>query len=64
LQPCLPTFISARNAIIQADTVNNRGINKCLLWKGFAKRGLGVLARPIVEDFSVPNECKGINLEQ
>ncbi|KAG8700293.1 hypothetical protein FRC11_013057, partial [Ceratobasidium sp. 423] len=41
LQPCNPTFLTARNAIIQADANRYAGANKCLLWKAFAKRGLG-----------------------
>ncbi|CAE6465601.1 unnamed protein product [Rhizoctonia solani] len=41
LQPCNPTFISARDAIIQADANRYEGANKCTLWAAFAKRGLG-----------------------
>ncbi|KAF8749231.1 Fungalysin metallopeptidase (M36) [Rhizoctonia solani] len=41
LQPCNPTFISARDAVIQADANRYSGANKCLLWKAYAKRGLG-----------------------
>ncbi|KAG8743261.1 hypothetical protein FRC10_012305 [Ceratobasidium sp. 414] len=41
LQPCNPTFISARDAIIQADANRYGGANKCTLWTAFAKRGLG-----------------------
>jgi extracellular elastinolytic metalloproteinase len=44
LQPCIPGFIDARNAIIKADSINNGGANKDLLWKAFARRGLGFLA--------------------
>ncbi|KAH7325305.1 Fungalysin metallopeptidase-domain-containing protein [Rhizoctonia solani] len=40
-QPCNPTFINARDAIIQADANRYSSANKCLLWKAFAKRGLG-----------------------
>ena len=44
LQPCNPTFIQARDALIQADaTVFASGYN-CDIWKGFAKRGMGVSA--------------------
>ncbi|KAL6707019.1 hypothetical protein ACN47E_004969 [Coniothyrium glycines] len=42
LQPCNPTFISARDAIIDADKALTGGDNACQLWTGFAKRGLGV----------------------
>ena len=36
-----PNFVQARDAIIQADQVNNGGANLKELWKAFAKRGLG-----------------------
>jgi extracellular elastinolytic metalloproteinase len=58
LQPCRPTFIDARDAIIQADEVNFGGEHVCLLWKSFAKRGLGKTARRGgVDSFEVPHEC-------
>ncbi|KAI1184477.1 fungalysin metallopeptidase [Nemania serpens] len=41
LQPCTPNFISARDAIIDADEVLTGGDNACELWTAFAKRGLG-----------------------
>ncbi|HZV69067.1 MAG TPA: M36 family metallopeptidase [Saprospiraceae bacterium] len=44
LQPCPPGFIDARDAILQADAINNGGANQCLIWKAFARRGLGVNA--------------------
>lgn len=44
LQPCNPTFIEGRDAILQADQQINNGANKCLIWDTFAKRGLGVNA--------------------
>ncbi|KAF9524809.1 extracellular elastinolytic metallo proteinase [Crepidotus variabilis] len=47
LQPCRPSFFEARDAIIQADEVLTGGENYCDLWKGFAKRGLGVDAKVI-----------------
>jgi extracellular elastinolytic metalloproteinase len=66
LQPCNPNFVDARDAIFKADQANYGGqSNYCALWKGFAKRGLGVNAvggrtgAPTVkEDFSVPVECE------
>ncbi|KAF1844891.1 extracellular metallo proteinase 1 [Cucurbitaria berberidis CBS 394.84] len=45
LQPCSPNFVQARDAIIDADTALTGGANKCEIWKGFAKRGLGTGAR-------------------
>ncbi|KAF8751455.1 Fungalysin metallopeptidase (M36) [Rhizoctonia solani] len=44
LQPCNPTFITARDAIIQADANRYGGANKCALWAAFAKRGLGSIS--------------------
>lgn len=45
LQPCNPTFVLARDAIIDADKALTGGENACEIWSGFAKRGLGELAR-------------------
>jgi len=47
LQPCRPGFFEARDAIIQADQVLTGGENFCILWKGFAKRGMGVDAKVV-----------------
>jgi hypothetical protein len=44
LQPCGPGFIDARNAILEADMINNGGANQCLIWSAFARRGLGANA--------------------
>ena len=44
LSPANPNFVQARDAIVQADLVNNAGANKNELWAGFAKRGLGASA--------------------
>jgi len=41
LQTCRPSFFDSRDAIIQADQVLTGGENFCLLWDGFASRGLG-----------------------
>ena len=45
LQKCMPGFLDARDAIIQADQVLTGGENYCLLYEGFAERGLGPNAR-------------------
>ncbi len=42
LTPPNPTFTQARDAIFQADLVNNGGVNHPELWIAFAKRGLGL----------------------
>jgi len=58
LQPCRPTFVDARDAILQADEINYGGRNTCLLWEAFAKRGLGTGAiSGGTESFDVPAEC-------
>lgn len=44
LQPCSPGFVDGRNAILAADDVLYGGIHKCLIWKAFARRGLGFSA--------------------
>lgn len=41
LQPCNPTMLQARDAIILANKNYYNGANECDIWKGFAKRGLG-----------------------
>ncbi|CAE6374970.1 unnamed protein product, partial [Rhizoctonia solani] len=64
MQPCNPTFIQARDAIIAADKALTGGENTCTLWKAFASRGLGTNAkkltfasRPSINGFEVPPEC-------
>ena len=44
-QPCNPSFLQARDAIIDADKALTGGKNACEIWKGFAKRGLGEEAK-------------------
>jgi len=44
LQPCSPGFVDGRDAIFAADVALYGGINECILWDAFAKRGLGVSA--------------------
>ncbi|NIF07686.1 T9SS type A sorting domain-containing protein [Chryseobacterium sp. Tr-659] len=46
LQPCSPSFIQGRNAILAAEMATTNGADKCMIWKTFAKRGLGVNAAP------------------
>jgi len=61
IQPCRPTFVDARDAIIAAHKKNYgegdlRGT--CLLWRAFAKRGLGTGARAGgVQSFDYPANC-------
>jgi uncharacterized repeat protein (TIGR01451 family) len=66
IQPCSPGFIDGRDAIIAADQALNGGANKCLIWKTFARRGVGLSASQgssdavgdEVEAFDVPCECR------
>jgi uncharacterized repeat protein (TIGR01451 family) len=44
LSPPNPSFLEARDAIIQADFIDNGGANFRELWQAFAKRGLGFSA--------------------
>ncbi|RDX50703.1 hypothetical protein OH76DRAFT_1348486 [Lentinus brumalis] len=57
LQPCNPTFLTARNAWIQADANRFGGANFCTLWTAFASRGLGVNAANHNDDSTVPAGC-------
>jgi hypothetical protein len=65
LQACNPTFIDGRNAILAAELATTGGEDKCMIWRVFAKRGLGVGAAPgsktnindQVESLVVPDEC-------
>lgn len=42
LQKPSPTFLDMRDAILLADTLHYNGAHGCLIWKAFAKRGLGI----------------------
>ncbi|RZK24636.1 MAG: T9SS type A sorting domain-containing protein [Hymenobacter sp.] len=44
LQVCNPGFLDGRNAILTADSLNNRGANSSLIWAVFARRGMGYSA--------------------
>ena len=64
LSPPSPSFLDMRNAIIQADVVENAGANGDTLWQAFADRGMGYFASSVgggdlhpVEDFSLPPDC-------
>ncbi|KAJ3072649.1 Fungalysin/Thermolysin Extracellular metalloproteinase 5 [Quaeritorhiza haematococci] len=59
LQPCNPSFIQARDAILLADRNNNNGAHQCDIWAGFAKRGLGFSARGDLQNANdLPPECQ------
>lgn len=64
LQPCSPTMVAARDAILLADLNNNGGANQCAIWNGFAAKGMGVNASAggggagdEIENFEVPAVC-------
>ncbi|KAJ3121832.1 Fungalysin/Thermolysin Extracellular metalloproteinase 5, partial [Irineochytrium annulatum] len=44
MQPCNPTFVQARDAILKANDATFKGAYLCEIWKAFAKRGLGFTA--------------------
>jgi Fungalysin metallopeptidase (M36)/Calx-beta domain/Fungalysin/Thermolysin Propeptide Motif len=64
LTPANPTFVQARDGILQADLVDNNGVNHHQLWLAFAKRGLGVGASAppstttvgVTEAFNTPDD--------
>ena len=63
LSPVNPNFIQARDAIIQADLVDNAGANLPQIWNAFAKRGMGANASSpmsgttsgVVESYDLPD---------
>ncbi|CAE6443455.1 unnamed protein product [Rhizoctonia solani] len=67
LQPCRPTFLNARDAILEADYHLTGGENNCTIWAGFSSRGLGLDASEShipdwgtihTDGFKVPDECR------
>jgi len=67
LQPCNPGFVDGRDAILAADDILYGGVNNCLIWDAFAKRGLGFSATQGSsssrsdgnEAFDTPDSCIG-----
>jgi hypothetical protein len=65
LAPCNPSFLDAREALLTAEQVLFGGAYECELWRGFAKRGMGVGADDggsassvsVTEDFDLPVQC-------
>jgi hypothetical protein len=64
LSPCRPNFVDMRDAILLAARLNGADGDECLLWEGFAARGLGVGAVPQPDCTSpadassvIPSEC-------
>ena len=65
LQPCNPSFLDGRDAILLADLALTDGENECAIWRAFAKRGMGAAAsaggsaqsEDPSEAFDVPIAC-------
>lgn len=65
LQVCNPSFVEGRNAILAAELNTTGGADRCMIWRTFAKRGLGLNAsaglktniNDQVEDYNVPADC-------
>lgn len=62
MMPCNPSFMQGRDAIIDADQALTGGKHRCLIWKAFAKRGLGTGAilydwKNRTGSFELPGNC-------
>lgn len=65
LQVCNPSFVEGRDAILAAELATTNGADKCMIWRVFAARGLGLTASAGFKDdindqvagYTVPTEC-------
>lgn len=62
--PIRPSFLNARDGILQADQNLNGGANRCAIWTVFARHGMGVSAvgndgTTHIAATDVPAECGG-----
>ncbi|HJY26734.1 MAG TPA: M36 family metallopeptidase, partial [Pyrinomonadaceae bacterium] len=62
--PTRPSFLNARDGILQADQNMNGGANRCTIWTVFARHGMGVSAvgndgTTHVAATDVPADCGG-----
>lgn len=65
LQPCDPSMVDGRDALLAADQTANGGANECSIWAAFAKRGIGFSASDggssstlaVIESFDDPPTC-------
>ncbi len=62
--PIRPSFLNARDGILQADQNLNGGANRCAIWTVFARHGMGVSAvgndgTTHTAASDVPSECGG-----
>lgn len=68
LQECNPTFVSGRNAILDAEMATTGGVDKCMIWSVFAKRGVGsgalagskTILNDLTESYALPAECSAL----
>ena len=65
-QPCNPSFVDSRDAILTSDLILYDEEYKCVIWETFARRGLGESAVGsrmgtinVKEAFDVPKYCLG-----
>lgn len=67
IQPANPSFLDARDAILQADLVSSGGANHLAIWTAFARRGMGFSAFDggssstvnVTEAFDLPATSEG-----
>ena len=68
-----PSMVDGRDAILLADQINNSSLNQCMIWQGFAKRGIGFSASSlgatsqVKQAFDMPPYCQKtavINLDR
>jgi Zn-dependent metalloprotease len=64
--PTRPSFLNARDGILQADQNLNAGANRCAIWAVFARHGMGVSAvgndgTTHTAATDVPADCNGGN---
>lgn len=72
LQVCNPNFINGRDAILQAELATTAGVDKCMIWRVFAKRGLGTGAtagsmtniNDQTESFTLPEGCSALSTQE
>ena len=62
--PNRPSFLNARDGILQADQNLNGGVNRCAIWTVFARHGMGVSAvgndgTTHTAATNVPSDCGG-----
>ena len=59
VQPCNPTMIEGRDAILEADNIYYRGQHVCLIWSAFVDLGFGdkAVSEVYANDYSMPKIC-------